>query len=69
MKKGYKVRTTTHTYTHTHIYISVYIYNRMAAYLRPLVSCCPYTAIIRQKKNDFGEIEKIEKIQSKEYLR
>ena len=33
----------------------------MYAYLQPLVSCCLYTTIIRQKKKDFGEIEKIEK--------
>ena len=32
----------------------------MGAYMRPLVSCCLYTTIIRQKKKDFGEIEKIE---------
>ena len=33
----------------------------MEAYLRPLVSCRLYSAIIKQKK-DFREIEKIEKI-------
>ena len=38
----------------------------MDAYLRPLVSYCLYTTIIRKKKKDFGEIEKIEKLQSKE---
>ena len=30
----------------------------MNAYLRPLVSHCIYMAIFRQKKKDFGEIEK-----------
>ena len=34
----------------------------MGAYLRPVISCCFYTAIIKQKKKDFGEIEKIENI-------
>ena len=33
----------------------------MDAYLWPLVSCHLYTTIIRQKKKDFAEIEKIEK--------
>ena len=33
----------------------------MDAYLRPLVSCRLITTIIRQRKNDIGEIEKIEK--------
>ena len=37
----------------------------MEAYLRPLVSCCLYTTIIRQKKKDLGEIEKIEKYSEK----
>ena len=41
----------------------------MDAYLQPLVSCCLYTTMIWQKKKDLGEIEKIEKIHSKEYLR
>ena len=30
----------------------------MDAYLRPLISCSLYTTIIRQRKKDFGEIEK-----------
>ena len=30
----------------------------MDAYLRPLVSCCLITTIIRLRKKDFGEIEK-----------
>ena len=34
----------------------------MGAYLRPLVSWLLYTAIIWQKKKDFGEIGKIRKI-------
>ena len=34
----------------------------MDAYLQPVVSCRLYTTIIRQKKKDFREIEKIEKI-------
>ena len=34
----------------------------MDSYLQPLVPCCLYTAVIRQKKKDFEEIEKIEKI-------
>ena len=39
-------------------------------YLRPLISWYLYTTINRQKKKDFGEIEKIEKIQSKNvYIR
>ena len=37
----------------------------MDAYLQPLVSRHLYTTIIRQKKKDFGEIEKR---QSKECL-
>ena len=40
----------------------------MDAYLWPLVSRRLYITIIRQKKKDFGEIEKIEKVLSKEYL-
>ena len=31
----------------------------MDAYLRPLVSCHLYATIIRQKKKNFGEIEKM----------
>ena len=31
----------------------------MNAYLRPLVSCRLYTTLIRLRKKDFGEIEKI----------
>ena len=34
----------------------------MVAYLRSLISYRPYTSVIRQKKEDFGEIEKFEKI-------
>ena len=30
----------------------------MDSYQQPLVSCSIYTTIIRQKKKDFGEIEK-----------
>ena len=33
----------------------------MNAYLRPLVLCRLFTTIIRQRKKDNGEIEKIEK--------
>ena len=32
----------------------------MEVLLRPLVSCRFYTTIIKQRKKDFGEIEKIE---------
>ena len=39
----------------------MYIYNSIDAFMRPPVSCLLHTAIIRQKKKDFGEIEKIEK--------
>ena len=31
-----------------------------------MVSCCLYMTIISQRKNDFGEIEKIEKCREKE---
>ena len=41
----------------------------MNAYLRPLVSCRLYTAIISQKKKNFVDIEKMEKLSSKEFLR
>ena len=37
----------------------------MDADLRPLDSCRLYTAIIRQRMKDFGEIEKIEKYSQK----
>ena len=37
----------------------------MDAYLRPLVSCCLFTTIIRQRKKAIGEIEKIEKYSQK----
>ena len=37
----------------------------MGAYLRPLVSSRLYMTIVRQKKKDFGAVEKI---QSKEYF-
>ena len=47
------------------LYIYIYIFNDMEAYLRPLVLCCLYTIIISQRKKDFGEIEKIEKMHSK----
>ena len=64
-----------HTHTHIHTYICIYliyeflyIFDRMGGYLRPVASCRFYTAIIRLKKKDFGEIEKIEKIQSKDFL-
>ena len=35
------------------------MFNSIDAYLRPLVSCRLYTAVIRQKKKDFVEMEKI----------
>ena len=41
----------------------------MDAYLQPLVLCRLYTAIIRQKKKDSVDIEKIEKIQSNIFFR
>ena len=42
--------------------------NGVEAYLQPLVSCYLYKTIMRQRKKDIGEIEKIKKIQLKEYL-
>ena len=37
----------------------------MAAYLWPLVSCCFYTAIIRQKKKDFEKSKKSKRYSQK----
>ena len=48
-------------YIYIYIYLFLYIYTK-DTYLQPLVSCCLYTAIIRLRKKDSGEIEKIEKI-------
>ena len=36
--------------------------------LRPLVSCHFYIAIIRQRKKDFGEIEKIKKYNQRMFM-
>ena len=47
------------------IFILVYIYIWYHGYLWPLISCCLYTTIIRQRKKDFGEIEKIGKYSEK----
>ena len=40
----------------------------MDAYLLLLVSCRLYTTIIRQRKKDFGEIEKIEKYSQRMFI-
>ena len=40
----------------------------MDAYLQPLVSCHLYTTIIRQRKKDFGESQKIVKFSKKMWL-
>ena len=41
----------------------------MNSYLRPLVSCCLFTTIIRQRKKDITEIEEIEEYSQNVYVR
>ena len=41
----------------------------MDTYLQPLVSCRLYTTIFKQRKKDFVDIEKNQKIHSNECLR
>ena len=45
-----------------YIFVFIYTFNSMEAYLRLLVSCRLHTTIISQKKKDFREIERIEKL-------
>ena len=42
-----------------YILVFIYIFDNMEAYLRPLVLCPLYRTIIRQRKKDFEEIEKV----------